>query len=537
MSAAPSKEDVVQLLGQIFANMTLYGPDHNVTKQSLDTAFNALSQHLETVGFLDFALAEGKFLVDGRPMASKNRFVLTFAKRLADLGIGGFTISKGVERPEFETVVQLLSTDPKKVNEGLNIVQMLMDGKLPYIQTRKMSYQLVAEDEVVVHKSKRDKKATGEGGATLEEIMAFFKGDLTSDPEKVSGEVKELASHPEQFAEMILQAVNAQVGGGQAGGQAGGQPAGGVAVGDLLASNLRRTFEVLGRDPEVKTPKGKKNIKKTVLLLEKNLLDRLAASGGEQNAATAQALEATAEEIADELDIEALAAEYMRKRLAIEANEKRILRYLKGKGEEAGTSELKDRLLQEGMSAVDWNKILFRSGAVRRKGGAEAAGGSSIAALALMLTQLEQASRAKPGAPPTEAPREQMDQLVRQVGVEVSALAAKTEQKIQELDKAIRETGAALETAGPEGVKRRQMSRQALLATLAEIVEELCQPLSVIICTTETILGGYLGGVTDGQKDMLTLAETSGRRVRDLTDKLVAIVGLPTAPISSDKGT
>ena len=66
------------------------------------------------------------------------------------------------------------------------------------------------------------------------------------------------------------------------------------------------------------------------------------------------------------------------------------------------------------------------------------------------------------------------------------------------------------------------------MVLLAEIVQELCQPLSVINCSIEMIKSSHLGAVSDSQLEILNLASTSGDRVKLLVDKLLELSGLPT---------
>ena len=73
-----------------------------------------------------------------------------------------------------------------------------------------------------------------------------------------------------------------------------------------------------------------------------------------------------------------------------------------------------------------------------------------------------------------------------------------------------------------------RMSRKRLLTILAEVVQELCQPLSVISCSLGMISGNNLGDVAAAQLDMLKLAEESAAKMAILIDNLQQVAGLPS---------
>jgi len=107
----------------------------------------------------------------------------------------------------------------------------------------------------------------------------------------------------------------------------------------------------------------------------------------------------------------------------------------------------------------------------------------------------------------------------------------KTEQKINDLVQVIKaeEEGSGAEggAGAKPGESKTPMARKRLMVLLAEVVQELCQPLSVINCSIDMIKSKHLGEVTDPQLEMLNLASISGERVRILVDKLLELSGLP----------
>jgi signal transduction histidine kinase len=114
--------------------------------------------------------------------------------------------------------------------------------------------------------------------------------------------------------------------------------------------------------------------------------------------------------------------------------------------------------------------------------------------------------------------------MVEQVQGNVSTLAESTEKKIQSLGDLIKGEERTDKTVEGVGVK---MHSSDLLASLAEIAQELAQPLTAINTSLEMILRGYAGDVSAEQVCLLNLASGSGEHMHYLMDQLVSIVGYP----------
>ena len=71
------------------------------------------------------------------------------------------------------------------------------------------------------------------------------------------------------------------------------------------------------------------------------------------------------------------------------------------------------------------------------------------------------------------------------------------------------------------------MSRKRILQILAEIVQELGQPLSVIKCSLDMLKARNLGDLSQVQTDVVDLAGESTERMQVMIKNLLHIVGLP----------
>ena len=140
--------------------------------------------------------------------------------------------------------------------------------------------------------------------------------------------------------------------------------------------------------------------------------------------------------------------------------------------------------------------------------------------LARMETLIEKAKRA---AGPT-AP-EDVRQTIRELGEVVGTAADGTQRKISGLIEAFHADDERRVT--DETSRRARHARQRIRAVLAEIVQELCQPLSVISCSISMIAQERIGTVDKTQKSLLDLAAQSADRMKTLIDSLRQISGEP----------
>lgn len=535
--------DLVRSLGQVINNMYLYTAGHKVTRRSMDKSYESLGKALEARESVNFSVVDKNVLVDGQQVDTKNPLVAAFVKQLVALEIAGFSMNRGMTREEFDKLMDLLNTRPDKMKEMGSFSKAVASVGLDHVQAKTVTYQMVTEEDIVVRKGELEHALAGAGGAGakgLEEIIAFLKGGPVTDESTVAENVREIASDAEKLADLIVRA--AQV-------EKEAQPLeGGESLADLLVGCLRRTYETLLDDPSAKSLQGKKNLTRTLMVLEKNIRDKLHGIPDAGEDADSKVTEAV-EEMAIELTIDALAAEYAKKRKGIETAEKKILSFLKVKGGEdaEATTELKEKLTESGLSSEDWRELVVKSHSSGRKAeGAGAGGGAGmpgVGMLATLLTQLGEVLKpAEPAAPAgagagggpgaqavTAEQEQKLTQVLVQVNQEVTDLTARTESKIDALVRQIQEADAM-----GKGVKPT-ISRQALITMLAEIVQELLQPLAVINCSVEMIRMKRLGEVTQSQNEMLDLAMSSIDRIQKLADKLMSISGVPRG-LTPDQG-
>ncbi|MFC1496994.1 histidine kinase dimerization/phospho-acceptor domain-containing protein [Verrucomicrobiota bacterium] len=539
--------EIVRVMGLVFSNSELYGANHGVTKKAIEDSFALLGKTFENCKEISFTVSEEGLLVNGDIIELKNPLMKSFVTQMLQREINSFSISQGLSHEQYHNLVEALTAKPKELKQLGGFAGAIGALGLENVRSRKVVFKQVTEEEAVVSREGLEKVVSkdklehvlssgvtpgkGEGdeeGGTdaihVDNILAFIKGDVSVDNKEALSDIKQAASHADKLGEIILQAAEIK--------QEKADIAGGESFGDLVVGCLRRTYEGLSKDPAMKTQKGKKNLAKTLMLLEKDILDKMRQMGGEVTEEDQKKVAEAVEAMEDELKIDSLADEYIKKSNAIEANEKRILRFIKSKGVDgAGNSDLKEKLLSGGLSLDGWNELLVKSGAGGAETGFSASGGNlaAVGQLATLLTRMEESFEKESGSLDKETQQE-VDNTLKKVDQEVRNIVANTEHKIEELVKDVKEDEEIIEAeekkAKKEG-KGPKLTRKKMLEVLAEIVQELCQPLAVISCSIDMMKSKYLGEVTKQQEETLELAFSSGERLKKLIDKLIEIAGMP----------
>jgi hypothetical protein len=520
-SVAVDGGEILRAIGLVYNNMALYSPEHSVTKQSAEDAFKILSAELEKVDEISFTVDEGLLMIDDSLVELKNPLMRGFVDQLYSLEIGTFAIEKDMTSEDFLKLIELLGAKPEEMKALGGFRAALETVGIKTVQATTVRYEKVTEGDIVVSKDKLA-EAAGLGEEQTESIVAFLKGDVAADDEAVAGAMKEASKDADKLGDLIMKAADVS--------QGTADIDGGETMAHLVAGCLRRTQDALMSDPSMKTQKGKKSLEKTLLLLEKDLIEKMRNSDGDVSEDDLAEISDSVGEMVDELRIDSLAGDYMKKRTAITSNEDKILRFIRTKGlDNVIDGDLGDKLTEGGLSLEGWQELLVKSGAARDGvgGGKEGdgSGASAIGHLTTLLAKMEESVESEVHDH-TQQTAEELKSVLGQVDKEVQKLVVKTQQKILDIAKDIEEEEKA-EAEGKPQKKRGGMTKKRLLEVLAEVIQELCQPLSVINCTVQMMVSRGLGEITDQQSDMLKLADESGQRLQMVIDKLVEITGLP----------
>ena len=550
--ASPDVQNLLRSFGQALNGALLYGFSHKVPQQALADSHACVLHLLEMRETLTFSVTEAGLLVEGEAIDSRNSLGLAFARRIQALDMQSFDLLRGITLAELTHLMQMLILLPERLRAEGTLVEVLARRGVTHIRANSASFQKISESDLVMKKDNlleglagMAATMTGEKPKSVEQIVAFLKGDAGSGDTFAAasgdgdGKAKGGAS-PEtdaaNLADMILKVADVR--------QQAAETAGGESLVDLVVGSLRRHTGELMKSPESRTKQGRKNIAKTLLLLEKKVLDRLRemAGGGE---AGLEPVHEVMEELQSDLAVEDIAADYMKKRAAMGKAESRLKRYLKRTAAQdpEAVAALQEKLQEEGMTPDGWRQLQVgtkekaavpvRLATTSEEGfgsggggdGASGGMGDGMKTLAVLLTQLDSMFGAPGEREELGERRRKFKEIAGKISDEVERTAVVAEAKIEGLSETVVQLAAAAETA--EQKQQHDMSRRRLLEVLAEIIQELFQPLSVVNGTLELLLSNRMGDMPEEQESLLRLSAKSSQRLTLLSEKLRSICGNP----------
>ena len=343
---APTPEEaeaLVRSIGLVYTNATLYGLNHKVTKKSSEDSFVLLSKALETYSELNFNITDDVMMVNGTAVDSRNPVTDSFIRHLIQIEVPSFSIDRGLAADKFADVIELLNAKPDELKQLGGFASILVSANIEHVRAKKMVYKRIAEDDVVLSKEKMAGIASVTGG-DIDSVVAFLKSDGRETPPHAAANIKRVAADSGQLGKLIVDTAEAAKKEEKA-----GQSEKGLT--DLVVNSLERVFSELSKDPSAKTQKGKKDLEKTLSMLEGAVCHRIAEISGEVKESDNRAISQAVEGMVDELRIDALVGEYMKKREALGKNEERLLRFMKTKGlDRLSDSELEGRMLAGGLT-------------------------------------------------------------------------------------------------------------------------------------------------------------------------------------------
>ena len=523
----PDAENVARALGLIFSNLSLYGPAHGVTKQSIKNAYAVITNALEKCNEIYFSIVEDRLMLNGREVEQKNPLVKGLVTYLSERDASGFSFVKGLSENEFEEIIKIMTIPGEQLKEVGGLAGKLRESGVQHIGVKQVVYKAITEDEVVVSKKALMGTEVAKGDA-----LKFLKGEKGVDNEKASAAVREIAKDPAELSEVVIEAAEEKKAG----------EGGTASFGEVLSECIRNVFESLIKDESANTKKGKQNIRRILLALEKELETKLRELHPESVDADIGLVSETVEGMVDELQMDTLTAEYQKHRKLVNESEKRLLRYIKSKSAgKIDQAELQKKLIEAGLTLDEWNELMVKSGLIEIVAGSVEAIEvvTSITNIARMLSKLSEVVNIGVKAGTDEKSTVSTSEVVQQLDKEVKNLTSKATQSITALQEVIKQEevqdSALPEEQRSEVAKARMKRRRRLMELLAEIGQELCQPLAVIMSVLEMVISGSMGTLTDSQTEMLKLAFTSSQRLKQLADKLIEISGVPSTLVPDTK--
>lgn len=456
------------------------------------------------------------------PLNSRELQVL--ADQFDSLNISGLVIARGLQKQEFSDLLEILSARAEELNALGGFEAFMRRVGIEHVAPRQVILKEVTDGDMVVKKQDAPPPLSDEARAQRrDEALTYLRHDGSdTSADTVRDALTAVRDDTGAMADLIVESARVP----------------GLDEGDAVSASrvrdaLQRAFDVWAGGPEMKTQKAKKALARSMRALKGAVLERLGGLPG-FNEETESLLQDAFESFDDELKMDALAAEYLRKRKAISDSEARILRYIRKKGRSGvSESDLEERLLAGGLEGGEWRDLLTRSGVA---GSLDDEGsGGAVRELTSRLASIEDALRKKDSGSAGGTDAGKLAGELKNVAVDVDAMVTDTNRKIADMVEGYQGSGDT-ESAEGDGTddqgagsreRKRRMTKQELYETLSEISQELCQPLSVINCSISMIQSGRLGTIGDGQGDMLNLATQSTQKLKDIADSLMDITGVP----------
>lgn len=503
-------------LGRSINIATTYGHKHPAVEAAVVTAVVAMNILFSKRSKVTIGSFNATLTVDEVPVNASGALLKSLERRLTQLHITGLNIRQGIDRKELIQLIELLSH-----KEADAFQSDIESTHLPHITSKHTEFKAVQDNQTVANTS--DLNGAGDNGVLIldegpigdscaetnpvgpaeihvEQIVAFLKGDTDlEDTDKAGEELSQLASDPDRLGKLIIEsaAIRQSV-----------TNLSGESLGDIILGCLRRTYKGLRQQPAFQSSEGKVELYKALLLLEESLLERMRGLTGESNPELDREIVQAVREMKESLNFEIAAMQYMENRDAIEENKQKLQEFIKSKGAESA----EDLLTKTHFPPSEWRRIVAES----NKGSNHVADGlSTLTNVFERLGNLIKSDRADGTT---------MKDLLGEASENLDDSIFTTKEKLDVLSQQLKEGEGG--TIGGHG---RNMTQDELLAALAEVAQELMQPLTAITASLEMMLQGFVGDITPDQRDLLGLAANSGEHLNYLMRELIAIVGCPAS--------
>ncbi len=510
--------DLIQIMGQTLNMTLLYGVAHKVSRSSLEVCYSVIGKFIEFHQHIHFNITEGTLLINGASTSSCP-LSSSFTNRLTNLNLFSFTIEPGFSLEECIALFSFFLTPPSKLDPGKTATEIMEGLGLKHIEAKSFSYRRVSEDEPAEGAPNDATPPSGPGTPAgeaqptqpdLDNILAFLKGDDQADSNRSIEDIRKLAADSEKLAELILRTIEIR--------SSLANLAEGESLTDLIVGCIQKMVHPIIKDPANKTEKGRKHIKHSLLMLEKALLERLKTLAGDQ---AIHATEAMMDELVEDLDLDAIASKYMKNRRLAEKTSEKLTQLLERSADDPEQlEELRTRLTDQGLTPEGWQELTIKLSPSAPSSGSGGSGNGSgsadgvneIKVLTLLLARIGETIQHPPSA---NTPAE-MQSLINETGEHLATLAEITDKKIETL-------GALLTDEEAHPV----LSRAELLEILAEIAQEIMQPLTIISGTVAMIRSLRPGALTDTQGELMSMIAESCKRMTVLVNHLMHLAGTP----------
>lgn len=503
---------VVDQLARLATNVSLYGLSHRITREYADNVYLALTNYLHAHGQIELGLHEESLLVDGQALPHPTPVVRAFAARLTGLNVSTFTITRGLDIEDFLGFFALIAELSSRMDDDeKDFAASLERAGLKHVQSDRAVYRRITADQKVVDVSDAEREGESEEGGppTVDDMNAFVEGKSPASINRLMERIREGdADEAQHIADLVVDTIAMR--------QEAGDLNDPDALREVAASCLRKVYGSIIGDDALKTRKGRRHLRRVMAVMEKHIVVRLKALTGADPAAAMREVQSITHDLCEAIKVDDLVDHYIKRRQATRAAELDLERLIRRRGAEVlKQSGLNEQLSNAGMALDSWYiRNVVPSGATESEGGIDRG-----AILGVMLQDLsETAGSAESVDVDAHA---LLQSKLEQVEAEVAKLMQETVAKIDEISKVASEEP----NAPPE---RERGKRRTLVVLLAEVVQEFCQPLSVITCALDILKSKHGLSMNETQRQAtLELAYESTERLQALVSQLGDAAGVP----------
>ena len=492
-------------LGRGLGTVAVYGTDHPIVEHIIDQTFQDLHAALQNKKTVTLGTFNGTLTVDEEPVIARDVPIRTLEKRLAAMKVSHLTLAKGLSRDELKKLLSALCAQTES-----QMKETLSGAGMSHIEMSDVQYVALREGETKTGKGGQGQGDGGSGSGTQEissikvsQIVAFLKGESSGEP---SGELKKMLSDPERLGQMIMEAATIR--------QTAISIQDGESLADIVVGCLRRTYGGLRKESEFQSVQGKVNLNKAMMLLEKNVLDKIHAALGAKHPEIDRRIFDAIREMEEEQKFDVLTAHYFEQRRKLETVENRLVENI----QQQGDKKAREQFGASNIPTKDWQKLMIKAGAAPADAGGSGMGSGSgldLSALALVLDKLEGLMEIGNQTPET------VKATVHETRDGLATYTNRIETRIQELEGQVELHEKAGRTVEDHA---EHLTREDLMEEVSKLTLALLQPLTVVNASVEAALRHAEKEI---QKDLLDLANESGKRMQALTKRLMTLVGYP----------
>lgn len=491
--------DALNELGRCINLTTTYGFNHPASRRAVRATEQAMKHLFIRYKKVTIGASDGVMIVDNTAVKATGALLKAIERRLSELEITGLRISRGISTNELIQLIKLLAS--KSV---LDFKKAITQPNLTHIALVETPSSTVSDEEVPKKQPATSLSETIENKPSAtgvdihkDEIIAFLKGDIELLGSNLGEELIKRVSHPDQLAQLIIKSVSFV----QKDPEFSGEP-----IDNMVLNFLKRTYKCLHRLPAFQSSEGKEELKVALLTLEKSLCSKTHKFTKDSSTEADCKIVQTILEMNETLDFEIAAQKYVANKAALEENKLSMQAYTQSNGRDEA-----DRLVMKtDLSLNEWHSIIVDNQKPKSQQH------SDIDNLSTVFKKLESLMK-------SDSTRDgQVKDMLGKANEDLDDTLCTTQGKLEILSRQVKEDQGSI---GGEG---RNMTSEELLSALSEVAQELMQPLTAINASMEMMLHGYVGDISPDQKELLSMASSSGEHLKFLMVELINIVGCPT---------